>query len=283
MNKIENEAVNQAIAYICEHQNEKISIEDVADYCGYSKFHFCRLFKEEMGESLYSYIRRNRIQCSATKIKVNQTKNITDIGLECGYTPSNYATVFREVFQSSPVQFRKERMWEDGKVLHPFLDKVCGEMKSYEEYDSCITIRDLPEETVVFERYMGDYSDLRFHWERFIEKNRHLETENSVYIERSFHDPDVAMPETCICDICITVSKENRSCPTAKITGGKYAVYHFVGFREEIYTTYQGLMCVWLQKSGFDTDRRDFYDRIKSFDKETGILDMEICIPITNA
>lgn len=48
---VKNETINRAIDYIFAHIEEKITIEDVAEYCNYSKFHFSRLFKEEMGKA----------------------------------------------------------------------------------------------------------------------------------------------------------------------------------------------------------------------------------------
>lgn len=36
-------AVNQAINYIFEHIDEDITVEDVAKYCSYSKYHLTRM------------------------------------------------------------------------------------------------------------------------------------------------------------------------------------------------------------------------------------------------
>ena len=50
---ITNEAVNCAIDYILQHIHERLSVDDVAAHCHFSKYHFSRMFKEETGESVY--------------------------------------------------------------------------------------------------------------------------------------------------------------------------------------------------------------------------------------
>lgn len=82
-NRIENEVINKAIEYIFEHINEKLTVDKVAQYCHMSKYHFSRLFKQEVGESLYSFIKHNRIALSAVNLKVNKEQSIIDAGLNC--------------------------------------------------------------------------------------------------------------------------------------------------------------------------------------------------------
>ena len=92
--------------------------------------------------------------------------------------------------------------------------------------------------------------------------NEKYVTEETLWIERSFSDPDIMELDRCICDVGMTVtervekqmdadvSKEMHLQSKSTIPGGKYAVYHFKGHRNDIYTTYQGLFTVWLPQSG---------------------------------
>lgn len=89
---ITNELVKQSIDYIVQHLDEDISIEDVANYCHYSKYHFSRVFKAETGESIYAFIKRLKMEQSALKIKHERDKPITEIAVGYGYTSSNYSS-----------------------------------------------------------------------------------------------------------------------------------------------------------------------------------------------
>lgn len=94
-----NQIINSCIDYILANLEKELTVDEIANYCGFSKFYLSRLFKEETGESIYSFIKR---------IKVEQNRTITEIGSDYGYSPSNYATLFSKHFTQSPKNFRKE-------------------------------------------------------------------------------------------------------------------------------------------------------------------------------
>ena len=71
---IKNEVINEAISYIMEHITDEITVEDVAEHCHFSKFHFSRVFKEETGESVYAFIKRIKMEQSAFRLKVERQK-----------------------------------------------------------------------------------------------------------------------------------------------------------------------------------------------------------------
>ena len=75
-----------------QHLDEELSLDIVAAQFYISKFHFSRIFKEETGESVYGFIKRCRVDQSAIDIKLNPEKAITDIGLDYGYSASNYSS-----------------------------------------------------------------------------------------------------------------------------------------------------------------------------------------------
>ncbi len=289
---VENELINKAIEYIFEHIDEKLTVDEVAQYCHMSKYHFSRLFKQEVGESLYSFIKHNRIALSAVNLKVNKEKSVTDIGLDCGYSASNYATVFKEQMKQSPIQFRQERCWNDGKVPHPFLDVGFDYLKSFEEYAKNITITQLPERKIYYRRFIGSYYELKKHWIQFMADMEKYVTEETLWIERSYSDPDIMELDRCICDVGMTVNgdlekslnnddlEKTHNMSTSILLGGKYAVYRFSGHRKEIYTDYQGLFTVWLPQSGYELKCGDLFDIIYRVNSDTDMLEMDICIPV---
>lgn len=45
---IPKETINKAIDYILFNLSKPISVDDVAEYCRWSKFYFCREFKKQI-------------------------------------------------------------------------------------------------------------------------------------------------------------------------------------------------------------------------------------------
>ena len=47
------ENIMSACNYINQHYNEQLSLENIAEISGFSKFHFTRIFKQCMGMTFY--------------------------------------------------------------------------------------------------------------------------------------------------------------------------------------------------------------------------------------
>ena len=105
---IENQIVNKAIDYIFSHIEKDLSVDEISEYTGFSKYYLSRIFKAETGESIYAFIKRMKIEQSAWRLKVEKGRSITEIGGDFGYSSSNYATLFRDHFEKTPAQFRKD-------------------------------------------------------------------------------------------------------------------------------------------------------------------------------
>ena len=101
------ELVNQSIDYIMQHLDEDLSLDTLAAQFYISKYHFSRIFKDETGESIYAFIKRCKVDQSAIDMKLNPIKAITDIGLDYGYSSSNYSSLFRKHHDTSPSMFRQ--------------------------------------------------------------------------------------------------------------------------------------------------------------------------------
>ncbi len=275
---ITKEVVNRAINYIMEHMNEEITIDQVADYCNFSKFYFSRVFKEETGESLYAFIKRMRIDQSAFRLKVERGRKITDIGFDYGYSPSNYSSVFKQYHNTSPAEFRKSVMQRS--MGHPFIKQEIIEIKSFEECDKKVTIEHFPEVQVIYERQIGSYNNLGGDWSAFDRKYRDYIREDTLFFERTYDDPSITDKESCLYDLCISAPEgctlENQYC----MNGGKFAVYHFTGCPQEIYSCYQTMFNVWIPHYHYEIDERYGFDLYREVNCETMHFSMDICIPI---
>ena len=79
-----NEAFLDICAYITEHCNEKLTLEDVAAYSGYSKYHFSRIFKEYTGMSFYEfYLRQRMLLCR--QLLNEKNLSVTEVASRAGF------------------------------------------------------------------------------------------------------------------------------------------------------------------------------------------------------
>jgi len=275
---ITNELVNQSIDYIMRHLDEEISIEDVADHCHFSKYYFSKVFKEKTGESIYAFIKRLKMEQSAVRLKIEKDKSITDIGFDYGYSPSNYCSAFKKHHNISPAEFRKDMNTKC--VPHPFYPDKIARFQSFEEYNKHILIQELDDFVVIYERHIGNYIELGNNWYDFTEKYKEYLKEDTLLIEKSYHDPTITNVDQCLYDICMTVDKNCSLDNVTTIQGGKFAVYRFDGLIQDIFVAFQGIFNIWLAYSGYEMDERYGLDIYRTVDREKMHVVMDLCIPI---
>lgn len=101
-----NELVAQIMEYINKNYLSISSISQIADQFLITKYHLCRLFKENTNLTVVTYINMVKIQ-HACNLLSNTTKSITEIAFECGFNSSMYfCKTFREIVNRTPSEFR---------------------------------------------------------------------------------------------------------------------------------------------------------------------------------
>ena len=271
--------INQSMDYIIQHLDEDLSLDTLSAHFFISKYHFSRIFKEETGESVYAFIKRCRVDQSAVDIKLNPSKTITDIGLDYGYSSSNYSSLFRKRLDISPAMFKQSIPTHSMPV--PFSPERVVHFKTAEEYADRIEIQELDDFFVIYERFIGNYLDIEKEWYQFLDKYKAYFNEKTVLIERFFNDPAVTNSSQCICDLCMTADLDCDRNNVMQISGGKWIVYHFDGEIQDIFATLQGIFSVWLPWSGYTMAQRyglNIYHRI---DRKSHRVVMDLCIPIS--
>jgi len=95
------EIITESLVYIEKNLKQKISIEKIADYVGYSKFYFSRMFKQEMNISIMEYVKERKVICALESIL--QGNKILDVAIEYGWeSHSGFIKAFKSYYGFSP-------------------------------------------------------------------------------------------------------------------------------------------------------------------------------------
>ncbi|AIY43363.1 putative transcription regulator protein [Collimonas arenae] len=98
----------RVIAAIVAEPMAQHSLEGLAGIANFSPFHFHRLYRGMMGETVAATIRRLRL-AHAASLLMEGKRSITDIALETGYdSPQAFTRAFRSFSGSSPRGFRQK-------------------------------------------------------------------------------------------------------------------------------------------------------------------------------
>lgn len=96
-----------ALNYIDKNYMYDISLDELANASGYSKFHFSRLFRKFSGMSLPDYLNRRRIREAALLLeKTDMT--VTDAAMKSGFSSiTTFNRVFKLIQGCTPSEFKK--------------------------------------------------------------------------------------------------------------------------------------------------------------------------------
>ena len=93
--------------YLNQHCTEDLTLEEVADMAGFSKYHFSRLFKEFAGMPFYKYLNTRRIAYSE-RLLLDPDINVTEVAIRSGFNSiSAFMRMFKIVRNCTPTQFRR--------------------------------------------------------------------------------------------------------------------------------------------------------------------------------
>ena len=93
--------ITESLVYIEKNLNRKINIKEIAEYVGYSKFYFSRMFKQEMNISVMEYVRERKVMCASESIL--QGNKILDVAIEYGWeSHSGFIKAFKSYYGFSP-------------------------------------------------------------------------------------------------------------------------------------------------------------------------------------
>ncbi len=299
--------INRVMDYIQAHLAGDLRLESLARVAGFSPFHFHRVFRTVVGETLNDFIRRVRVGAAANRLLSNPRRSITDIAIACGYSsPSAFAREFRIAFGTSASALRRGGRDAARKIQQA--KSKNGQVESKEGRDSpadppytpsnpssrrtpmkfCVEVREMPEWNVVYVRHIGAYNKVGEAFERLFKWAgprgliRFPETKSLAI----YHDsPEVTDPTKLRSDACLTVppgTKVDGEIGTMKVPGGLFAVAHVEIDVVQFGEAWDKLIGEWMPKSGYQPDDRMCYEMYLN-DPETDPekkWKVDICEPI---
>lgn len=102
----DQKTIAQLLDYIEENLEKQLSLDEIAEKAGYSKFHLNRMFMECVGLTLCKYIQMRRLTIAAEKL-IYTGKEIIDIAYEANYSSQqSFTLAFRQLYDCPPQQYR---------------------------------------------------------------------------------------------------------------------------------------------------------------------------------
>lgn len=110
----------EMISYIQEHYTEKITLQMLAEEFHLSEKYISEYFKNHFSISFMQYVGHLRMT-KAKKLLLDSELQVTEVALACGFNSVNlFIRKFKELFQMTPLQYRKRDLEKDGKTIDTY-------------------------------------------------------------------------------------------------------------------------------------------------------------------
>ncbi len=251
----------RVLVHIQQHLDDTLGLEELATVACFSPYHFHRIFKGMIGESVMGHVRRLRLERAASRLKLNWLP-VTQIAFDAGYESHEaFTRAFKEAYGVAPVHFRSQRRpsglstapsgvhYHASKSLRNFKARRSGTQTMN------VQIKTFEPMRVAFMRHVGPYDEVGATWDKLLPwlGKEGLLGGDSKFIDICHDDPEVTPPEKIRYDACVTV--DERFVPVGDIgvqviPGGDYAVTTHFGAYAKLGETYTKLLGESLPRSG---------------------------------
>ncbi len=233
-------------AYLESHLSAPVDLAALARVACLSPYHFHRVFRSVLGETVGDYVRRIRLERAAYLLR-RSGREVTDVALAVGYeSPAAFTRAFEKAFGAPPSVWRCS---DSGPVPRPV---SLTELAAI--HPERVIVR--PSVPVNFVRRLGPYEESApaawaalmgtMAWRVWL----HFPAEMMGICH---DDPDVTAQEQRRYDACIHFripASPRHGVGRRLLPGGRHAVFLHRGPHRDLAHTYARIYGVWLPGSG---------------------------------
>ena len=247
--------IERVIDYIQDHLDEPLDLNHLAEIACFSPYHFHRVYRAVMQETVAETVRRLRLHRACGDLIANQL-SIGDVASRAGYgSVEAFTRAFRKDYDMPPGEYRAKQIDQ----VHPL--KPYSFLKDDDMYN--VTIGDVPSVRMAAVAHKGSYMDIGkafekiYIWAMSNELTPGPETRSiGVY----YDDPDSVKESdlrshagfTISGDLDIGKTQNAGDIDVVELKGGRAATLEHVGPYAELEKAYNWFYRTWLMEQNYE-------------------------------
>ena len=281
--------INKAVAYINEHLEDEIRINQLAREANFSSFHFQRIYKALQRETPYDTLLRLRLEKAVFLLRHHPGLKISNIAFECGF-PSieNFSRQFKSRYNFTASTFRKDKNLQISRIYqedNPEDLYTCPEKDVDQDATAFrVEIEELESIPIAYIRgiFGDDGSELVKRYLELIawaEKHRVIYQGELTRFGMSMDNPDVTPAGKYRYDFGIRVINSYEAeelIEFSHIPAGKYATLHVKGKIHDVANAWDFLYKNWLANSDYIPKHQPAIEEFIQGPEEIGWVDFNI-------
>jgi AraC family transcriptional regulator len=262
--------VNRAIDHVTRNLADPLNLADVARVACFSPYHFHRVFRALVGETLHDFVKRVRLERAVYLMAYGAPPSLTEVAFACGFSgSSDFSRSFRKHFGVSPrkldiEQLRATRRHQMMSAL-PYGEKLARLPEGANPDGFTVRLRELPERRVAYRRVLRPYEGNRVPeaaaglvaWA----KERGLA--GGQWLGYQWEDPEIVPIELCRYDVAVEVpqgAKLGVDVSETRLPAMRVAELALSGAIDLETRALDWLYGTWLPRSGFAPDHQPCFE-----------------------
>jgi AraC family transcriptional regulator len=272
--------VAKALWFIESHFTQDLTLDDVANAGGVSRYHMSRVFGIATGCSIVRYVRGRRLT-EAARTLAGGALDILAVALDVGYNSHEaFTRAFRDQFGLTPEVLRARGNLEGIELMEPIkMDESLLASLEPPRFENLNTLLIAG----LSERYTSETcANIPAQWQRFAPHLGHIPGQVGRTAYGVICNSDDAGNTEYICGVEVAdFARVPAEFSRLRIPERRYAVFahrdHIAAIRRTWFTIWNK----WLPESGHDVAEAPEFERYgEQFDPRTGTGGLEIWIPI---
>jgi len=211
--------VNRAIDHIQANLDGDLSLHALARVAHLSPYHFHRVFKAHVGETLHRFVQRVRLERAARLMKASRRMTVTEVALRVGFEGlPQFSRAFKEAFGVAPSRWDRRAPMPDSKMRkapEPLPRYGAAELEELGRHGHLtVRIERFERSRMVYFRVHDPYGSTRLvdAYERLMAwlGGQGLTHRDVIAIGMAPDDPEVTPPEKCRYDMGLLVPMDRE-------------------------------------------------------------------------
>jgi AraC family transcriptional regulator len=207
--------VNRAMDYVVANLGQSLNLGEVSRQAGFSPFHFHRVFKALVGETLNQFIKRKRLERALYLMSHAPQRSLTDVALDCGFaSSSDFSRSFKQHFGIAARAFDLNNFRDARREA---FERVMSDQEGFAQFTALpidhnpdgfeVRLRDLPARTVAYIRVLDPYRKgiLQAAYERLLGWASTRGFDDSQWLGYLWDEPEIVALEKCRYDVALVV------------------------------------------------------------------------------
>lgn len=261
--------VNRAIDHVMRNLAEPLKLEDVAKVACFSPYHFHRIFRAVVGETLHDFVKRVRLERALHLLSHGEPRTLTELARECGLgSSSDFSRSFRQRYGVPPSEFDLARVRAEGRdrMIGAMPDPRIARLPEGENPDGfAVTLRELPARRVAYLRVFRPYEEGRVveAIARLLAWARERRLAGGQWLGYQWEDPEIVPLEHCRYDVGLEVPADARidgDVSETRFPPMTVAEVEIAGPIELELRALQWMYGTWLPRSGYVPDHQPGFE-----------------------